>query len=418
MKTQENHKNKAIILFDSLSRSNRALTLKDEEKLGIYVCGPTVYDHCHLGHGRCFLVFDSLVRMLKSKGEVTFCRNITDIDDKILRKAEALGISRQQVAETFIKSMHQDFALLNMLEPDFEPRVSQHIPEIINYIKRLGKKGLTYQVEDGLCYDTSKINYDFFQKPDLSQQRSRITKDLQKKSPQDFYLWKRNEGGYASPWGVGYPGWHIECSAMSEKYLGKTFHIHGGGEDLKYPHHQNEIAQSIGCNGCQPAQIWVHSAMVNISGEKMSKSLGNARYLRDIVKNKFQGDALRHFLLSHHNRSVIDFSFDKFEESKKQIRLWKSYYEKHKNLSPQPVDLGDMNTALLLHKINSCIKQKSWGEFIYLVKLLGFSMEKTAITPKIQQKILRMREAKAEKNYGLSDELRGELMDLGVSCEA
>ena len=418
MKIQENRKKEAITLFDGLSRSNRVLTLKDEEKLGIYVCGPTVYDHCHLGHGRCFLVFDSIVRMLRSRFKVVFCRNITDIDDKILRKAEAMGISGQQVAKTFIKSMHHDFSLLNLLKPDFEPRVSEHIPEIINYIAKLTKKNLTYRVRDGICYDTSKINYDFFHKPDLAQQRSRITKNLQKKSPQDFYLWKNNEDGYASPWGAGYPGWHIECSAMSEKYLGKTFHIHGGGEDLKYPHHQNEIAQSIGCNNCQPAQVWLHSAMVNISGEKMSKSLGNARYLRDIIRNKFQGDALRHLFLSHHRSSVIDFSLDKFEESKKQIRLWRTYYERHKNLKPQAVDLGDMNTALLLQKINSCIKGKSWGEFIYLVRLLGFSMEKTAITPKIQEKILKMRSARAERNYGLSDELRRELMDLGVSCEA
>jgi cysteinyl-tRNA synthetase len=415
MKTQKNDKSKSVTLFDSLSRRNKTLFLENGERLGIYVCGPTVYDHCHLGHGRCFLVFDSIVRLLKEKFRLAYCRNITDIDDKILKKAEKMGISRQQVTKIFIESMHQDFSLLNMLKPDFEPRVSEHISEIINYIKRLEKKGLTYEVEDGICYDTSKINYNFFHKPDLKQQRSRLTKNLGKKSPQDFYLWKRNNQGYDSPWGLGFPGWHIECSAMSEKYLGKSFHIHGGGEDLKYPHHQNEIAQSLGCNNCHPTQIWVHSGMVNISGEKMSKSLNNAWYLRDIIKNKFHGDALRHLFLSHHSASVIDFSFEKFQASKKQIRLWRNHYEKHKKIEPKSVDLGDMNTSILIQKINSSIHQKSWAEFIYLVKLLGFSLEKTTITQEIQEKILAMGVARSEKNYALSDDLREQLMDLGVA---
>lgn len=290
-------------------------------KVGMYVCGVTVYDYCHIGHARAGVVFDIIFRYLKYAGyDVTYIRNYTDIDDKIINRANQEGTDYRTIADRYIEAFDEDMALLGLAKPTVEPKATDHIGGIINIIETLITKGHAYVSEGDVYYAVETF-------PDYLKLSGRNLEEMQagarvevgdkKRHPMDFALWKGSKPGepwWHSPWGNGRPGWHIECSAMSEEFLGKTFDIHGGGKDLVFPHHENEIAQSEGANGCQFVRYWLHNGFVNINAEKMSKSLGNFFTIREVLKT-YHPETLRFFILSAHYRSPIDFSDQNLDEA-------------------------------------------------------------------------------------------------------
>jgi cysteinyl-tRNA synthetase len=303
-----------IKIYNTLNRSKEIFESFVPNKIKMYVCGPTVYDSCHIGHARSIVVFDVIYRYLTSQGyEVTYVRNFTDIDDKIIQRANSLGLTTTALAERYITEFHSDMDALKNIRPSVEPKATDHIPQIINFIEVLFKNGYAYNVDGDVFFAVeSSVEYGKLSGRKLNDMEAgaRIEIDYRKKNPFDFVLWKSskpNEPAWNSPWGKGRPGWHIECSAMSADYLGESIDIHGGGQDLVFPHHENEIAQSEAAFGRVFVRYWVHNGFVNINQEKMSKSLGNFLMVKDILK-AYHPEALRFFLLSNHYRSPIDFN--------------------------------------------------------------------------------------------------------------
>ena len=306
-------------LYDTREGKKVDLVLREAGKVGIYVCGVTVYDLCHVGHARTLVAFDVIVRHLRARGlEVCLVRNITDVDDKIIRKGNTEGRPAAEVAKTYADAMLADMSALGIASPDVEPRATQHIGEMIEVIRRLEARGLAYAAEGDVYYSVAGFpSYGALsgQSIDALQAGARIEVGEHKKSPLDFALWKGAKPGepaWPSPWGLGRPGWHIECSAMSHRYLGDAFDIHGGGSDLIFPHHENEIAQSVGAYGAF-AHYWMHSGMVNFGGEKMSKSLGNVVTIRRVAETH-DLEALRLLLISVHYRSPANFTIARVSE--------------------------------------------------------------------------------------------------------
>ncbi|KJG40453.1 cysteinyl-tRNA synthetase [Photobacterium angustum] len=310
-------------IYNSLTRQKEAFTPIQPGKVGMYVCGVTIYDLCHIGHGRTFVSFDVVSRYLRYSGyDLTFVRNITDIDDKIIKRAAENGESCDSLTERLIGEMHADFDALGMKRPDVEPRATQFIAEIIALCERLIERGFAYVASNGdVMFEVSKYeDYGRLSKQDLDQLQAgaRVDIDMAKRSPLDFVLWKMSKPGeptWESPWGPGRPGWHIECSAMNSAILGDHFDIHGGGSDLQFPHHENEIAQSCCAHDTQYVNTWMHSGMVMVDREKMSKSLGNFFTIRDVL-NHYDPETVRYFLMSGHYRSQLNYS----EENLKQAR--------------------------------------------------------------------------------------------------
>jgi cysteinyl-tRNA synthetase len=311
----------SLKLFSTLSGEKEEFVPLNAGEVRMYVCGVTVYDSSHLGHARSLLTFDTIYRYLKFLGyNVQFIRNFTDIDDKIINKAHEHGVSCDAITNRYIAEFHQDAEALGLLAPSLEPRATQHIGEIIALIIRLEQQGLAYRVQGDVFFSVER----FPQYGKLSRKKideleagARVEVDERKKSPLDFALWKSSKPGepsWESPWGAGRPGWHIECSAMSTKYLAQPFDIHGGGRDLIFPHHENEIAQSEGAVGRPLANYWLHNGFLNINQEKMSKSLGNFFTIREILQN-YDPVILRHLFLSSHYRSPMDFSTESLEEA-------------------------------------------------------------------------------------------------------
>lgn len=310
-------------IYNTLTRSKQEFKPITEGKIGMYVCGVTTYDFCHIGHARTFVNFDVIVRYLRYSGfDVKYIRNITDIDDKIIRRANEKGISAKELAEHFIDEMHNDFDALNIKRPDIEPRATDNIQEIINLVQKLIDNGNAYISENGDVV----FNINFFkdygklsgQKIDELQAGSRIEIAKSKHNPLDFVLWKMSKPGepsWQSPWGEGRPGWHIECSAMNGKHLGTEFDIHGGGSDLIFPHHENEIAQSCCAHHTSYVHYWMHSGMVMINEEKMSKSLNNFFTIRDVLKT-YDAETIRFFLLSGQYRSPLNYSQENLDKAR------------------------------------------------------------------------------------------------------
>jgi len=293
-----------------------------EKKVGMYVCGVTVYDLCHIGHARSAIVFDTIYRYFRYRGfDVTFVRNFTDIDDKIIRRANEEGVDYKTIAEKYIGEFNIDMGGLGLEKPSVEPKATEHIPEMIQLISTLIQKGIAYPGGGDIFYSVEKFkDYGKLSKRNLEDMKAgaRVDIDEKKENPLDFALWKASKPGepfWESPWGKGRPGWHIECSVMSQKYLGETFDIHGGGRDLTFPHHENEIAQSEAATGKPFVRYWIHNGFVNINKEKMSKSLGNILTIKEILKD-WNPEVLRLFFLSHHYRSPVDYSEDSFNEAK------------------------------------------------------------------------------------------------------
>jgi cysteinyl-tRNA synthetase len=315
----------SIRVFNTLNRKKEVFEPLDPGNVRMYVCGPTVYDSCHIGHARSVVVFDVIARYLKSTGyKVTYVRNFTDVDDKIIDKANQLGIDSTAVAERFIKEFYEDMDALNVERATIEPKATDHITQIIHFIERLIDGGYAYRVEGDLYFSVEKFKeYGKLsgRKLDEMEAGARVDINEKKNSPFDFVLWKSakpDEPQWESPWGMGRPGWHIECSVMSSEYLGTTFDIHGGGKDLCFPHHENEIAQSESVSGKPFVKYWIHNGFVNINQEKMSKSLGNFLMIKDVLKT-YHPEVVRLFLLSNHYRSPIDFTEKAMDEARKGL---------------------------------------------------------------------------------------------------
>ena len=291
----------------------------------MYVCGVTVYDSCHVGHARSLLTFDVIYRYLCFLGyQVAFVRNFTDLDDKIIQRAKEQGTTSEAIATRYIREFCQDSVALGLLPPTHEPKATEHIPEIVSLIRRLEEKGMAYRIDGDVFFPVERFpGYGKLSRRKLEELEAgaRVEVDERKKSPMDFALWKAGKEGepfWESPWGKGRPGWHVECSAMSTKYLGQPFDIHGGGRDLVFPHHENEIAQSEGAFDCPFARYWIHNGFLNINQEKMSKSLGNIYTIREILE-RYEASTLRYYFLGSHYRSPIDFSDQGLEDAEKSM---------------------------------------------------------------------------------------------------
>ncbi|MDT3306884.1 cysteine--tRNA ligase [Shewanella vaxholmensis] len=313
-------------IYNSITRQKQEFKPITPGKIGMYVCGVTIYDLCHIGHGRTFVSFDMIVRYLRYAGyEVNFQRNITDVDDKIIKRANENNESCEALTERLIGEMHQDFDALNMLRPDFEPRATLHIAEIIDMVELLLARGHAYVASDGdvLFSVASYPDYGRLSGQNLDQLQAgaRVEVDETKQNPMDFVLWKMSKPGeptWESPWGPGRPGWHIECSAMNSKHLGLHFDIHGGGSDLQFPHHENEIAQSCCAHDTPYVNYWMHTGMVMVDREKMSKSLGNFFTIRDVLGH-YDAETVRYFLLSGHYRSQLNYSEDNLKQARSAL---------------------------------------------------------------------------------------------------
>ncbi|WP_087026026.1 cysteine--tRNA ligase [Thaumasiovibrio subtropicus] len=319
-------------IYNTLTRQKEEFKPIHANKVGMYVCGVTIYDLCHIGHGRTFVSFDVVSRYLRYSGyDLTFVRNITDIDDKIIKRANENGESCESLTERLIAEMHADFDALNLKRPDIEPRATEFIAEIIALVERLIARGFAYVADNGdVMFEVAKFNeYGKLSKQDLDQLQAGARVDIEtaKRSPLDFVLWKMSKPGeptWESPWGAGRPGWHIECSAMNSAILGDHFDIHGGGSDLQFPHHENEIAQSCCAHGTDYVNTWMHSGMVMVDREKMSKSLGNFFTIRDVL-NHYDAETVRYFLMSGHYRSQLNYSEDNLNQARSALeRLYTS----------------------------------------------------------------------------------------------
>ena len=416
----------------------------------------TVYDDTHIGHARTFLSFDLIVRYLRSIDyEVSYVRNITDVDDKIISRANELNLSPSELTQKYIDSMHDDFESLGMIKPDLEPRATDNISSIISLIETLIKKGHAYESESDVYFSVESFDsYGKLSGRNLEDMLSgaRVDIDLDKKNPSDFVLWKKDTEGlkWDSPWGPGRPGWHIECSAMSMDALGETFDIHGGGSDLKFPHHENEIAQSECVTGKEFAKLWMHTGSLRIDSEKMSKSLGNFITVKEALGSN-SPEVLRFFLISSHYRSPLNYSNESIDEARNALdRLYNSIkdlnYKNADYIKSEFTDRfhnamkDDFNTPLAISilfeiakEVNSFKKEEkneeanSLARELYnLSRIIGLLEEdpkkyfQTGISVSdedIQNLISKRNQARLNKDFDLSDKIRDDLLDMGITLE-
>jgi cysteinyl-tRNA synthetase len=344
----------SIALYNSASRKKEIFKPIKHGEVGIYVCGVTVYDLCHIGHARSAVVFDVLVRYLRAKGfKVIYVRNFTDVDDKIIERSKQTGEDTSTLAERYIHAFYEDMHALDVLDADIEPKATEHIDDIIDMVGRLVEKGFAYRVDHTVYFSVEK----FKSYGQLSGRRldemvagARIAVDEKKRNPMDFVLWKGAKPGepkWKSPWGEGRPGWHIECSAMSCRYLGENFDIHGGGRDLIFPHHENERAQAMAANGVNFANYWVHNGFLTVESEKMSKSLGNFITIKDALTS-YHPQELRLFLLSKHYRSPLDFSRSGLLEARSGlVKIYRTLQRLEEIVGPQKSDSKGISTPLV-----------------------------------------------------------------------
>ncbi len=351
----------SLKLFNTKTKQKELFVPLIPPQVTMYVCGVTVYDDCHLGHARSALVFDTIRRYLEFRGyKVKYVRNFTDVDDKIINRAEKDGIPWTEVTATYIQAFYRDMDRLGIMSPNVEPRATEHIVDIVDMIDGLVHKGFAYEIDGDVYFEVKKfVAYGQLSGKNLEELMAgaRIEVDHRKKDPMDFALWKSakpGEPGWKSPWGEGRPGWHIECSAMSVKHLGATFDIHGGGKDLIFPHHENEIAQSCAFTGREFARFWVHNGFVTIDQEKMSKSLGNFFTIKEIFEKspchdeKTTGEALRYYLLSTHYRSDLNFSDQSISEAKTALDNFYGLIQRLKESRSESEGNGDKDLEVLL----------------------------------------------------------------------
>lgn len=447
-------------LYNTYSQTTEEFTPIDGNKVKMYVCGPTVYDNAHLGHARCYITWDVLYRYLKFKGyDVTYCRNVTDVDDKILKKAYAEGVSPDDIAKKYYDAFTDSMNALNNLKPDIEPFATKTLGEMIAINKQLIANGYAYEADGDVYFRVKSFDkYGALSKQPLDslEAGARVEESTIKENPMDFALWKRDEKfGYKSPWGVGRPGWHIECSAMSRKYLGNTIDIHAGGADLIFPHHENEIAQSECANGCQFVKYWMHNGFVTINKEKMSKSLGNFLTIDSMLKT-YDSNTIRFFILTNHYRMPVEFSDEALTSAQAGVkRLYNAINEARKVVKvDENLDISaseeykefvdamdeDMNTskslAVLFDIATKLNKEQNSLNLTLLYKLssiLGFNFDKVEISDEelsekvglIAEKlgmilnnmdeVLAVRKtAREEKNWDLADKIRIAFDEAGI----
>jgi cysteinyl-tRNA synthetase len=463
-------------VFNTMSGKKEEFQPLAPGKVGMYVCGVTVYDYCHIGHARANIVFDIIYRYLQFAGfDVTYVRNYTDVDDKIINRANERGIDSKELAEEFIRAFDEDMAALGLAKPTHEPRATEYIDQIIAICRTLIDKGMAYAAGGDVYFRVDQFaGYLKLSKRSLEEMQAgaRIAPGEQKENPLDFALWKAAKPGepsWDSPWGAGRPGWHIECSAMSSSLLGDTFDIHGGGRDLIFPHHENEIAQSEGASGKPFAKYWIHNGFVNVNQEKMSKSLGNFFTIREILKS-YHPEVVRFFILSAHYRSPIDFSDQNLTEAQAGLsRFYEALQTAEEALAgaPEPVAKStegeelearfreamndDFNTALAIahlfegvrtiNRLTATRKIREKADLVAQVlalratilrlgKVLGLfasnppdwleqlrlnGLARLLISrEEIEQLIAERQQARQNKNYPRSDEIRDELAGRGI----
>jgi len=447
-------------IYNTLKREKQDFVPLEPGKVRMYVCGMTVYDYCHLGHARVLVVFDMVQRWLRASGYgVTYVRNITDIDDKIIKRAQENGETIGQLTDRFIAFMNEDAAALGVEKPDHEPRATEYVPQMLDLIRQLESNGLAYKATDGdVNFAVRKFpGYGKLSGKSLDDLRAgeRVGIDQAKSDPLDFVLWKSAKAGepcWSSPWGDGRPGWHIECSAMSSDLLGQRFDIHGGGQDLQFPHHENEIAQSEGAHGCQFVNYWMHNGFVRVDDEKMSKSLGNFFTIREVLK-KYDAEVVRFFILRAHYRSPLNYSDVHLDDARQALaRL----YTALKAVPAEDIDIDweeaharrfreamndDFNTpeacAVLFDlatEVNRGKSPASAGQLRALAGLLGLLRrdpqaflqaapvagrdEGQAITNEsIESMIAERVAAKKGRNFAEADRIRNELLAAGIVLE-
>jgi len=459
-------------VFNTLTRGKEDLVPLRAGEIRMYVCGVTVYDLSHIGHGRSAIVFDVMRRYLKHRGlAVKFIKNFTDIDDKIIRKANQEGVSAQEISERYIEEYRTDMAALGVAPADIEPKATEHVPQMIALIERLIARGVAYPVEGDVYYEVRRFpGYGKLSGKNLEelQAGARVEVDERKRDPMDFALWKATKPGepsWNSPWGQGRPGWHIECSAMAMQYLGEVLDVHGGGEDLIFPHHENEIAQSEAATGKPFARYWVHNGFVNLAAEKMSKSLGNTLTIKDLVR-RHDPEALRLYLLGTHYRHPLEFGDERIVEAGRALARLRSLKDEADRIAsrgtpgPGP-DHGlfdevaahrarfeaamddDFNTpqalgvlfdlARVLHAARDQVAQGTAGagafllgvgELVTLARVLGLlesARKESAVDPQLKARIDSLvylrQEARRQRDFAEADRLRDELSRLGVILE-
>lgn len=448
-------------IHNTLTRQKEVFKPIHPGKISMYVCGMTVYDYCHLGHARMLVSFDVISRFLRSQGwDLTYVRNITDIDDKILQRADQNGEPFYELTERFINFMHEDEARLSVLRPDIEPRATVYIDQMLAMISTLIEKGHAYVAANSDVYYrvASFANYGQLtnKKPDELLAGARVDVEQNKEDPRDFALWKAAKEGevsWESPWGKGRPGWHIECSAMSKHCCGDTFDIHGGGPDLPFPHHENEIAQSEASNGCKYVNYWMHAGAVRVDGEKMSKSLGNFFTIREVLE-KYHPEVVRFLFISSHYRSPINYSEDNLIEARSGLERFYSALRDYADVAVKPLeDLAgnsyyqqfvaamndDFNSRValaamydLVRDLNSATDKTLAADMASVLKALGGifgilaenpqvflqagskdAMAAEAVDALIEERI----QAKLNKNYARADEIRQSLLASGIVLE-
>lgn len=449
-------------IYNTLSRKKEEFVPIEEGKIRMYVCGPTVYNYFHIGNARPLVVFDTFRRYVKYRGyDIKYVQNFTDVDDKIINKAREEGVSAPGISERYIKEYFDDAKALNVIPADVHPKVSEHMDEIIDFIKTLIDKGYAYEADGDVYYITRKfVGYGKLSRQNIDdlEAGARIAIGDVKKDPLDFAVWKArkspDEIAWESPWGMGRPGWHIECSTMAKKHLGNTIDIHGGGEDLQFPHHENEIAQSEACNGVQFARYWMHNGYITVDNVKMSKSKGNFFTVRDIRK-EYSGEVIRFFLLSGHYRGPINFSRDLMEQAKnglariqnckdeliyllsnsdvpnsdKEEEIIKGF-DVYKQKFIERMD-DDLNTAdgiseifELVSDINTAIRggvsrefaRKALDAIQELSDVIGILQDEQTndIDAEVETLVAERQEARKNKDFAKADKIRDELKERGI----
>ena len=462
----------AIRVYNTLTKRKEEFRPLREGEVRMYVCGPTVYDYTHLGHARTYIAFDVIRRYLEHRGyTVLMVMNFTDIDDKIIRRANETGEDPKELAEKFLRYFLEDMSALKVKPADVYPRVTEHIEDIIDFVKKLQEKGYAYEGSDGVYFEVQKFkDYGKLSGIKLEELRkgARVEPGEGKKNPEDFALWKKAKPGepkWSSPWGEGRPGWHIECSTMSTKYLGESFDIHGGGNDLVFPHHENEIAQTEACTGKQWVKYWLHTGFVMVSGEKMSKSLGNFVTVRELLK-RYDPEVIRLFVLQKHYRSPLDYTEEGIQHAKNNLERLYNTLENIRiamEKAETPFKWGseefeayevirearrkfyeamddDFNTAEALKAVfevssavnryltrverpKESILRKALEFFRIVSEVFGifedyFKEQKAGEEEALIKLLIEVRaQLRKERNFALADKIRAELRELGIQLE-